>query len=137
MMAPELVITGLNEGRVPTSRGPDPLLPDRLRQALGLDDNRRRYARAAYALTTILRSRPDVTLIAGRSTSDREPLVPSRLLLACDDVTRVHRLNRFYHMDTEAPSVVAAPLLLIPGAVSEFSFHRRRPSTTTRRCRSA
>ena len=33
--APELIITGLNEGRVPAVRGADPLLPDHLRQALG------------------------------------------------------------------------------------------------------
>ena len=119
--APELIITGLNEGRVPTSRGPDPLLPDRLRQALGLDDNRRRYARAACALTAILRSRASVTLIAGRSTSDGEPLMPSRLLLACSDDTRVHRLDTFYRAYTDSvPATTGMPLLLVPGDSTRF-----------------
>ena len=116
--ARELVIMGFNEGRVPTSRGPDPLLPDQLRQTLGLDHNRRRYARAACALAAILHSERAVTLIAGRWTSDHEPLLPSRLLLACDDATRVHRLNAFYRDDIETPS--SAPLLLVPSDDSHF-----------------
>ena len=119
--APELIITGLNEGKVPTVRGSDPLLPDQLRQALGLDDNRRRYARAAFALTSILGSRPSVTLIAGRTTSDRDPLLPSRLLLACDDEARVRRLGLFYRTATESRDVdTGPPHLFTPGANSVF-----------------
>jgi ATP-dependent helicase/nuclease subunit B len=118
--APELIITGLNEGRIPAVRGPDPLLPDQLRQALGLDNNQRRYARAACALTTILQSRPSVTLISGRTTSDREPLLPSRLLLACDDETIARRLGSFYRASPESVAMTVPLPLLNPGAETGF-----------------
>ena len=81
--APALVITGLNEGIVPASQNGDPFLPDRLRTALALDDNDRRYARDCYALCVLAASRSQLRLIAGRRTSERDPLAPSRLLLAC------------------------------------------------------
>jgi hypothetical protein len=116
--APELVITGLNEGRVPAVRSSDPLLPDRLRQTLGLDDNRRRYARAACVLSCILRSRPSVTLISGRATSEGDPLIPSRLLLACDSDTRARRLDAFYR--TGGTESTVHPLLLAPGDSTAF-----------------
>jgi ATP-dependent helicase/nuclease subunit B len=116
--ARELVITGLNEGYVPAVRSSDPLLPDHLRQILGLDDNRRRYARSACVLSSILRSRPSVTLISGRTTSDGDPLIPSRLLLACDSDTRVRRLDAFYR--TSGTDADVQSLLLVPGDKTTF-----------------
>ncbi len=52
-----LVVTGLNEGIVPASQNGDLFLPDRLRTALALDDNDRRYARDNYALHVLATSR--------------------------------------------------------------------------------
>ncbi len=95
--APALVLCGCNDGRIPEAILGDPFLPDALRHALGLSDNRRRYARDAYRLQAICHSRRDLVIVAGRCDSLGEPLTPSRLLLSCDDETmlaRVRRLSR-------------------------------------------
>ena len=118
--APVLVLTGLNEGRVPRVRGADPLLPDSLRHGLGLDDNRHRYAHAVCAMHSILRTRPTVYCITARWSSDRNPLAPSRLLLACDDNTRLRRLEEFYGTIGNAQATPAGPVLLLPGEQTHF-----------------
>lgn len=80
--APALVIAGVNDGAIPQAVVADAFLPDALRQALGILSNRRRYARDAFLLEAIRRSRERTTLVAGRASADGEPLIPSRLLLA-------------------------------------------------------
>ena len=79
---PALILTGFNDGRVPTAVVGDPLLPNSLRSALGLLDNARRHARDAYSLTLVLHSRRETHVILGRRSADGTPLLPSRLLLA-------------------------------------------------------
>lgn len=100
--APALAVTALNEGIIPSSVNADEFLPNRLRRVLGIEDNDRRYARDAYALTMIVHSRPDVRLIMGRRSSVGDPLLPSRLLFACDDATMASRARRFF--DDASPS---------------------------------
>lgn len=107
--APALVVTGLNEGSIPESVNADAFLPDRLRRELGLLDNRRRYARDVLALRTMVESRQHLTLISGRRGAAGDPLLPSRLLFACDDRTLVQRVLQFYA--GEESSVPARPLL--------------------------
>lgn len=115
--APALVITGLNEGCIPESLNADPFLPDRLRRELGLLDNRRRYARDALALRTMVECRRRLTLISGRRGAEGDPLLPSRLLFACDDQALVRRVLQFYGEDEPA----AAPRpLLAAGSRSSF-----------------
>lgn len=94
--APALVVTSFNEEYVPASVSSDLFLPNRLRQALGIVDNDRRYARDAYALSAILACREDVTLIAGRRDRRGDPLMPSRLLFACDPQETAGRVKRFF-----------------------------------------
>jgi ATP-dependent helicase/nuclease subunit B len=106
--APALVVTTVNEGFVPQSVNADPLLPDQLRAHLGIVDNRRRYARDAYALSVLMHSRPSVHLIAGRRDRRGDPLIPSRLLLAADADEAARRILDFYETDHPA----AAPLLI-------------------------
>lgn len=118
--APVVVVTSLNEGTVPGSRNADPFLPDSLRSQLGMSDNRRRYARDLLMLEAVVRSRPRVTLIAGRRSAEGEPLAPSRLLLACDDDALVRRVHEFYAEADERTPAPAAPLLLQPGGESRF-----------------
>jgi RecB family exonuclease len=94
--APVLVLAGMNEGLVPESVNADPFLPDRLRTALGLVDNRRRYARDAYALTALFHARERIALIAARRDARGDPLAPSRLLLAAEPETVARRVLAFY-----------------------------------------
>ena len=100
--APALVATAFNEGRVPTSVNSDLFLPNSLRQQLDLLDNRRRYARDAYALSVLLASREDVTFIAGRQTADGDPLIPSRLAFATDPETMARRARAFFRAEESA-----------------------------------
>jgi hypothetical protein len=94
--APALVVTGFNDGVVPTSVSADAFLPGEVRRILGLNDNERRYARDAYALAVLAASRKCLSLVAGRRTGDGDPLVPSRLLFACDLPTIARRTMRFF-----------------------------------------
>ncbi|MEZ6057421.1 MAG: PD-(D/E)XK nuclease family protein [Planctomycetaceae bacterium] len=98
--APVLLMTSFNEGRVPSSVNADPFLPNRLRKALQIEDNSRRYARDAYTLCALTHSREHLTLLLSRRTAEGDPLVPSRLLFATDDVTVARRVREFY--DPEA-----------------------------------
>ncbi len=95
--APALVVTSFNEEYVPASVSADLFLPNRLRKALGIVDNDRRYARDAYALSAILASREQVTLIAGRRDQRGDPLLPSRLLFACDPGETAGRVRMFFN----------------------------------------
>lgn len=105
--APVLVITGFNEGNIPDSRSPDAFLPDRVRRTLGLFDNQRRYARDAAYLTAMLQGRKAFHVITGRRGSEDDPLLPSRLLLACPPDRLAKRVLQFY--DQQAGGDEPAP----------------------------
>jgi RecB family exonuclease len=92
--APALIITGMNDGRIPESWSSDPFLPDGLRRVLGLPDSARRYARDAALLTAIVASRPDTRITLRRLTPNQDGLAPSRLLFAADDETLKARVDR-------------------------------------------
>ncbi len=94
--APVLIITTVNEGYIPRCANADVLLPNHTRQALGLEDNRHRYARDMMMCHAVTHSRDHVTFIAGRRTDDDQPLAPSRLLLACDQNRISQTVQRFY-----------------------------------------
>ena len=55
--APLLIVTGMNEGKVPDGRLSDLFLPDSLRTRLGLRNDSARLARDAYLLTAMIESR--------------------------------------------------------------------------------
>ncbi len=82
--APALIITGIHDGVVPEAVNADPFLPNQLRRQLGMIDNSRRYARDMYAFQVMLHSRQYLRIVVGRNNLNGDPLVPSRLLLACD-----------------------------------------------------
>ena len=94
--APALVVTGMNEGIVPTSQNPDAFLPNSLRRQMNLDDNDRRLARDAYALSVLAASRRELRLILGRRTQENDPLSPSRLLFACEPEEMPARVQRLF-----------------------------------------
>ncbi len=101
--APALVVTSFNEAFVPSSVSADLFLPNRLRQRLGVTDNDRRYARDAYALCTLLASREEVVLVAGRRDDRGDPLLPSRLFFACDAAEAAERVKTFFAAETPPP----------------------------------
>ncbi|OPZ03609.1 MAG: ATP-dependent helicase/deoxyribonuclease subunit B [Alphaproteobacteria bacterium ADurb.BinA305] len=96
--APDLVVTGFNEGSVPDAVVGHAFLPDRLRQGLGLTSNERRAARDTYLLQALLASRPAgaVRLLLERVSSRHDVRKPSRLLFLCDEPTLITRAKRLY-----------------------------------------
>ncbi|MCA9117025.1 MAG: PD-(D/E)XK nuclease family protein, partial [Planctomycetaceae bacterium] len=113
--APCLIVTGFNEGFVPSSRNSDLFLPNELRHQLGLEDNHRRYARDAYALELLIHSRERLTLIAGRRSAEGDPLSPSRLLMACADDELPSRILRLFDEPDSGQASLPQSLLLQPG----------------------
>jgi hypothetical protein len=94
--APAVVVTSFNEGFVPSSVNSDMFLPNTLRTVLEIQDNARRYARDAYALSVLRQTREDVDLIVARHNSNGDPLAPSRLLFRSDCETMARRALTFF-----------------------------------------
>jgi RecB family exonuclease len=126
--APALILSGVNEGVVPQSLNADLFLPNSLRIALGIEDNDRRYARDAYALSVLAASREAVAVIAGRRAAAGDPLTPSRLLFACDQESIARRARRWFGDQGEAPRAIRLGSLR-PG-VARSSFAPKRPQWT-------
>ncbi|QDV08739.1 ATP-dependent helicase/deoxyribonuclease subunit B [Planctomycetes bacterium Poly30] len=104
--APHLVVTGFNEGRVPASAEGDSFLPDRVRGALGLEDDERRTARDIYITTALLASRGErVTFVSGRQTRDGDPIFPTRLAFLCDPAEAGERVDHALAPEVFAPVV--------------------------------
>ena len=114
--SPVLVLTGFNEGKIPESINADAFMPNSLRTRLDLTDNRRRYARDAYALTSVLQSRRRVVLIAGRTDVKGNPLAPSRLWFAADPKSLTERVRRFYDPTSAADVAAMLPTSKAPEA---------------------
>lgn len=117
--SPVLVLTGFNEGRIPESINSDAFMPNSLRTRLDLTDNRRRYARDAYALTAVLHSRKRVVLIKGRTDSQGNPLAPSRLWFAATPKSLPERIRWFYDPDSSLQTQAKIPAA---EPVAESSF---------------
>ena len=96
---PAAIVTSFNEGFVPTSLNSDLFLPNELRQRLGLNDNTRRFARDAYAVTLLQQTRRDVVWLVGRRDAEGNPLIPSRLLFAVDATELPQRVLQFLERD--------------------------------------
>ena len=109
--APAMVVAGMNEGIVSPSVAGHLFLPNALRQALGLNDDQRMFARDLYVLGMLAATHSDLHLIAGRRSAENEPLVPSRLLFACDMEELPQRARRLFAPPVEAPRIT------LPGSV--------------------
>lgn len=125
--APVLILAGVNDGAIPESVTGDAFLPDQLRNALGLMSNRRRFGRDRYLLRAITESRESLILIAGRTGTGGDPLLPSRLLLACPREkipARIARLTDAQHalrwsQPLGAPQPGKRSRFIVPEAPSE------------------
>jgi ATP-dependent helicase/nuclease subunit B len=78
--AKHVIVVGFNDEAIPGSGGVDPLLPDSLRERLGLATARTRTARDCWVLSRALARRASFTL--SYRDSRGEPRLPSRLLLS-------------------------------------------------------
>ncbi|MBT4725109.1 MAG: hypothetical protein HOB29_09080 [Planctomycetaceae bacterium] len=104
----DVLITGFNEGTIPSSITSDLFLPNALRSSLGLVDNARRFARDAYTTTLLVNSRPKVTFFCKRVDAAGMPLWPSRIALTGNSQQIAHRLRNFSTERSETASISAA-----------------------------
>ena len=102
-----VIVTGMNDGSVPAVQTSDMFLPDGLRRKLAIEDNSRRFARDAYAMSCLLATRqydPQRThFIGSRRSAEGDPMSPSRLFFAADDETVTKRVQRFFAEHREIP----------------------------------
>ncbi|MFW5652979.1 MAG: hypothetical protein ACOC0P_02945, partial [Planctomycetota bacterium] len=89
-----VIVTGFNEGFLPEAIRPDPILPDQLRQFLGISSSTTRFARDVFLTNMLIHSRPHVYFVGGRLSRDGDPLRPSRLLFNGPHATVIERIRR-------------------------------------------
>lgn len=97
--APHLVVTGLNDGRVPETIVGDAFLPEVLRRRLGLKTNEARFARDVYLLSALAAARAHggrLDVLVGKFSLAGDPLRPSRLLLIGDEAALPERVTRLF-----------------------------------------
>ena len=92
---PSLFLLGMNEGSVPETITSDLLLPNSLRQSLGLQDNTRRYARDNYALHALHASR-NLFVSCSKYSRENKLKLPSRLVLSQDQSTLTEQYKQFF-----------------------------------------
>ena len=110
-----VIVTGMNDGIVPAFQTSDMFLPDSMRRNLAIEDNCRRYARDAYALSCILAARQydvnRVHFVSGRQSVEGDPMLPSRLFFSAEDSVIAHRILRFFGDPKEiAPRIQFRPI---------------------------
>lgn len=118
--ADRVIVTGFNDGLIPSNSSPDPFLPDGLRARLGLACDARRYARDAFILSGLLARCRRLDLVIGRRSAESDPLRPSRLLFACDDAEAVTRMGRFAEPDATDRVRITVPDRTPPAAKTGF-----------------
>ncbi len=91
--SPALLLTGIEEGMVPSVVNSDPFLPDSLSRHLGLANNGSRYARDAALFSSLIRSKRDLRVVLSKRSLSGEVLQPSRLLLACESEQLPRRVD--------------------------------------------
>lgn len=94
----QLVIVGMSEKILPEAIVGHAFLPDKLCNALQLNTNAKRFARDAFVLQEILRSRKpgDVQIAISLASNTGETQKPSRLLYLCNDEPLIQRVKNFF-----------------------------------------
>ncbi len=135
--APFLIVTGMNDGKVPDTRPADVFLPDTLRRQLRLRHDEERLARDAYLMSSFVESRRRdgrVCFIAGKTGASGDVLKPSRLLFQCSEAELPGRAERLFAtpVETESghPSSISFRLAAAPPDVSPDSLEIRRIRVT-------
>ncbi|MDR1270337.1 MAG: PD-(D/E)XK nuclease family protein, partial [Planctomycetaceae bacterium] len=128
--APIAIVTGMNDGFVPSFLTSDLFLPDKIRRELGIEDNRRRFARDAYALSVILETRRSmkhhsvkaVQLIGGRRSTEGDPILPSRLFFAAENETITRRVQKYFGQIPQEPEMFFTGKIK-PGQTEKSTFN--------------
>ena len=102
-----LLLIGLQEGIVPPPPPQDPLLPLQVREELGLKSDRDWLARDTYLFHTMICSRSpgNVRVWVMKRARDGSPLMPSRLLFACDDQEFLKRADLLFSPPPPPPAI--------------------------------
>ena len=126
--APLRIVLGMNENLIPSPPVLEPLVPDSIRELLGLDSQARRTARDAWLVDVLESSRSQsakIEYILPRQNIDGDRLLPSRLVLPKAEST-LKRLPRLLSSECdlhlrpirksrlEAPAPQSAPFPLLP-----------------------
>ena len=122
--APNLYILNFNEGSIPGDVRIDPFLPDSICQQLGLTCDKSRLARDRYMLEAILYSRDYLRIIAGKTNLSHEPMLPSRLMLLCDDEKLAPTVLDYFE-----PKILKLAPLLPSNKQSELTIPKPPPIT--------
>lgn len=118
--SPVVIVTGCNEGSLPSSVVAHALLPDCLRAELGIACDERRFARDIYLANLLVNSGRETHFIAGRRGKDGDPLTPSRLLLRDEPERVLQRVRRFTGLDRVPGPIVEVRPRLVPGERDAF-----------------
>ncbi len=81
---PNLLLAGIQDGKVPQSVTADAFLPDSLREATGLQTNASRKARDTWLLATLQACRTEegsLQVFMAKYKASGDPMLPSRILL--------------------------------------------------------
>jgi ATP-dependent helicase/nuclease subunit B len=107
-----LFLTGMNENNLPESLNQDILLPDSVRQHLGLVDNSRRFARDNYIFHALEASR-EIIVSCSKYSRENKVLLPSRLILGTNRAELPQKLKSFLHqaINTAAQSAQKTNLI--------------------------
>ncbi len=132
--ATHVVVTGMNEGKVPARLSNETFLPESLRAAIRIRTNDDRYGRDVYLTRSLVESRRAdgrVMLLAAKTTASGDPLLPSRILFRCSDAELPERASRLFGPSADSrasvPSTVSfrfkadAPLQGAPPALTHVS----------------
>jgi ATP-dependent helicase/nuclease subunit B len=95
--APHLIVTGMNDGRVPEIRSQNSFLNEPIRRFWNLPSDLTRLHRDSYLLLSLIASRPEsegrrVDFLLAQQDDEGATLKPSRLLLKCAEEKELPRL---------------------------------------------
>lgn len=119
--APDMVLTGMNDGIVPGGMEIDPWLPDSVRSRLGMPCAMRRQARDAWILHALLSRKRFIRLVTGRTQMAGDPLQPSRLLLGLHGEALARRMA--WIGDPKSPRSSAARWATVAATDGQFSVN--------------
>lgn len=104
-----VILAGFNEGYIPDSITADLLLPESARKSLRIKNNSQRMTRDLFLMRTLMESRKEsLYTIVLKTTSQGDPLKPSRILFACNQEKLVDRA--LYLFAENSPQSFSKPL---------------------------